>query len=431
MNINRDFYLNKLIKRKNNGLIKVITGIRRCGKSYLLNNIFYEYLIKNGVDKKHIIRFSFDSADDLYMIGENLIQIEKEKRGVDPEKFISFINSKIEDNETYYLLLDEIQMLDCFVAVLNGYLYKNNLDVYVTGSNAKLLSKDISTEFAGRGDEIHMYPLSFAEFMSVYKGDKYIGLSEYMMYGGIPLVVLRDDNNDKINTLQNLFNEIYIKDIEKRNNIKNIGELEELLNILSSSIGSLTNPEKLKNTFKSNKNSKITSQTIKKYLSSFDDSFLVESSNRYDVKGKLYIETPKKYYFTDLGLRNARINFRQFEESHSMENIIYNELRMRGYNVDVGLINIVERNQEGKVVRKQLEVDFICNLGSKRYYIQFFYSIPDKEKRSQEIRPFRNIDDSFKKIIITKDIVPSFYDDYGILTINIYDFLLNLNSLEI
>lgn len=431
MNINRDFYLNKLIKRKNNGLIKVITGIRRCGKSYLLNNIFYEYLIKNGVDKKHIIRFSFDSADDLYMIGENLIQIEKEKRGVDPEKFISFINSKIEDNETYYLLLDEIQMLDCFVAVLNGYLYKNNLDVYVTGSNAKLLSKDISTEFAGRGDEIHMYPLSFAEFMSVYKGDKYIGLSEYMMYGGIPLVVLRDDNNDKINTLQNLFNEIYIKDIEKRNNIKNIGELEELLNILSSSIGSLTNPEKLKNTFKSNKNSKITSQTIKKYLSSFEDSFLVESSNRYDVKGKLYIETPKKYYFTDLGLRNARINFRQFEESHSMENIIYNELRMRGYNVDVGLINIVERNQEGKVVRKQLEVDFICNLGSKRYYIQSIYSIPDKEKRSQEIRPFRNIDDSFKKIIITKDIVPSFYDDYGILTINIYDFLLNLNSLEI
>lgn len=431
MNINRDFYLNKLIKRKNNGLIKVITGIRRCGKSYLLNNIFYEYLIKNGVDKKHIIRFSFDSADDLYMIGENLIQIEKEKKGVDPEKFISFINSKIEDNETYYLLLDEIQMLDCFVAVLNGYLYKNNLDVYVTGSNAKLLSKDISTEFAGRGDEIHMYPLSFAEFMSVYKGDKYIGLSEYMMYGGIPLVVLRDDNNDKINTLQNLFNEIYIKDIEKRNNIKNIGELEELLNILSSSIGLLTNPEKLKNTFKSNKNSKITSQTIKKYLSSFEDSFLVESSNRYDVKGKLYIETPKKYYFTDLGLRNARINFRQFEESHSMENIIYNELRMRGYNVDVGLINIVERNQEGKVVRKQLEVDFICNLGSKRYYIQSVYSIPDKEKRSQEIRPFRNIDDSFKKIIITKDIVPSFYDDYGILTINIYDFLLNLNSLEI
>ncbi len=431
MNINRNFYLNKLIKRKNNGLIKVITGIRRCGKSYLLNNIFYEYLIKNGVDKKHIIRFSFDSADDLYMIGENLIQIEKEKRGVDPEKFISFINSKIEDNETYYLLLDEIQMLDCFVAVLNGYLYKNNLDVYVTGSNAKLLSKDISTEFAGRGDEIHMYPLSFAEFMSVYKGDKYIGLSEYMMYGGIPLVVLRDDNNDKINTLQNLFNEIYIKDIEKRNNIKNIGELEELLNILSSSIGSLTNPEKLKNTFKSNKNSKITSQTIKKYLSSFEDSFLVESSNRYDVKGKLYIETPKKYYFTDLGLRNARINFRQFEESHSMENIIYNELRMRGYNVDVGLINIVERNQEGKVVRKQLEVDFICNLGSKRYYIQSVYSIPDKEKRTQEIRPFRNIDDSFKKIIITKDIVPSFYDDYGILTINIYDFLLNLNSLEI
>ena len=425
MEIRRDLYLNKLIKRKNNGLIKVVTGIRRCGKSYLLNNLFYNHLIESGVAADHIIRFAFDSADDLYLIGESLIQIEKEKRGVDPEKFMAYIRSQIVDNGMYYLLLDEIQLLECFETVLNGYLRKDNMDVFVTGSNAKLLSKDIITQFAGRGDEVHMYPLSFAEFMTIYKGDKYAGLEEYMLYGGIPIVVLREDANEKASILENLFTEIYLRDITQRNRVKNIGELEDLLNILSSSIGSLTNPEKLKNTFKSVKKSKITSQTIKKYIDYFEDSFLIESALRYDIKGKSYIETPKKYYFSDLGLRNARINFRQFEPTHSMENVIYNELRMRGYNVDVGVVATTEKNQEGKIVRKQLEVDFVCNLGSSRYYIQSAYSLPDETKRTQEIRPFRKIDDSFKKIVITKDFVHPYYDDYGILTVNIYDFLLD------
>ena len=430
MEIRRDFYLDKLIKRKNNGLIKVITGICRCGKSYLLNNLFYHHLLESGVAADHIIRFAFDSADDLYRIGESLIGIEKEKRGADPEKFMAYVRTKVVDDGMYYLLLDEIQMLDCFEAVLNSYLRKDNMDVFVTGSNAKLLSKDIATEFAGRGDEVHMYPLSFAEFMSVYKGDKYMGLSEYMLYGGIPLVVLRDGANDKAAALQNLFREIYIRDIVRRNRVKNIGELEDLLNILSSAIGSLTNPEKLKNTFRTVKKSKITSNTIKKYLDYFEDSFLIESAQRYDIKGKAYIETPKKYYFSDLGLRNARINFRQFEQTHSMENVIYNELRMRGYSVDVGVVPIAEKDRNGKVTRKQLEVDFVCNLGSSRYYIQSVYTLPDETKRTQEIRPFRKIDDSFKKIIITKDMVPTQYDEYGILTINIYDFLLDPKCLE-
>lgn len=373
--IRRDFYLDKLIKRKNNGLIKVITGIRRCGKSYLLNNIFFHHLLDNSVDADHIIRFAFDSADDLYLIGESLIQIEKEKRGVDPEKFMEYIRSKVIDEGMYYLLLDEVQMLDCFEAVLNGYLRKDNMDIFVTGSNAKLLSKDIATEFAGRGDEI------------------------------------------------------YIQDITKRNRVKNIRELEDLLNILSSAIGSLTNPEKLKNTFKTVKKSKITANTIKKYLDYFEDSFLIESAQRFDIKGKAYIETPKKYYFSDLGLRNARINFRQFEQTYSMENVIYNELRMRGYSVDVGVIPIAEKDKDGKVNRKQLEIDFVCNLGSSRYYIQSAYSLPNEAKRTQEIRPFRKIDDSFKKIIITKDIVQPHYDEYGILTVNIYDFLLDRECL--
>lgn len=430
MEIRRNFYLDKLIKRKNNGLIKVITGIRRCGKSYLLNNLFYHHLLESGVAADHIIRFAFDSADDLYRIGESLIGIEKEKRGADPEKFMAYVRTKVVDDGMYYLLLDEIQMLDCFEAVLNSYLRKDNMDVFVTGSNAKLLSKDIATEFAGRGDEVHMYPLSFAEFMSVYEGDKYMGLSEYMLYGGIPLVVLRDGANDKAAALQNLFREIYIQDIVRRNRVKNIGELEDLLNILSSAIGSLTNPEKLKNTFRTVKKSKITSNTIKKYLDYFEDSFLIESAQRYDIKGKAYIETPKKYYFSDLGLRNARINFRQFEQTHSMENVIYNELRMRGYSVDVGVVPIAEKDRNGKVTRKQLEVDFVCNLGSSRYYIQSAYTLPDETKRTQEIRPFRKIDDSFRKIIITRDMVPTQYDEYGILTINIYDFLLDPKCLE-
>ena len=270
-----------------------------------------------------------------------------------------------------------------------------------------------------------MYPLSFSEFMTAYRGDKYEGLTEYMMYGGIPLVVLRQNENEKVKTLENLFGELYITDIVKRNKIKNQSELEELLNILSSSIGSLTNSEKLKNTFRSVKKSHITANTIRKYIACFEDSFLIESAKRYDIKGKAYIETPQKYYFTDLGLRNARLNFRQFEQTHAMENVIYNELKMRGYNVDVGVVPIAERNEDGKVVRKQLEVDFVCNMGSKRYYIQSAYSIPDNEKKAQEVRPFKKIEDSFKKIIVTKDIVPATYDDNGVLTVNIYDFLLD------
>lgn len=430
MIIQRDFYLNKLIKRKHNGQVKVITGIRRCGKSYLLNNLFYDHLLNCGVDEQHIIRFAFDSADDLILIGESLIKMQKEKRGADPEKFMEYIRSKIVDKEMYYLLLDEVQLMDCFETVLNGYLRHDNMDVFVTGSNAKFLSKDIITEFAGRGDEIHMYPLSFAEFMSVYNGDKYEGLSEYMLYGGIPQVVLMDEEDDKAKVLQNLFEEIYIKDIFRRHKIKNQGELEDLLNILSSSIGSLSNPEKLKNTFRSVKKSSITSNTIKKYLDYLEDSFLIESAQRYDIKGRTYIETPKKYYFSDLGLRNARINFRQIEQTHSMENVIYNELCMRGYNVDVGVVIVSERDEKGNSVRKQLEVDFVCNSGSRRIYIQSAYSLPDEEKRAQEIRPFRKIDDSFKKILITRDIVKANYDSNGILTLNIFDFLLDPTAIE-
>ena len=404
MEIKRDYYLNKLIRRKHNGLIKVITGVRRCGKSYLLNTLFYNHLLNNGIKKDHIIRFAFDSADDLYLMGESMIKLQSEKRKADPEKFMAYIRSLLSDDGMYYLLLDEVQMLGTFETVLNSYLRKENVDVFVTGSNAKFLSSDIITEFAGRGDEIHMYPLSFSEFMSVFDGDKYEGLSQYMLYGGIPLVALRDTPQDKAALLENLFSEIYIRDIVQRNNVRNIGELEDLLNILSSAVGSLTNPEKLKNTFRSVKKSKITSTTIKKYLDYFEDSFLVESAHRYDIKGKAYIETPKKYYFSDLGLRNARLNFRQSEPTHAMENVIYNELRMRGYRVDVGVIPVTIKDETGKIVRRQLEVDFICNLGSRRYYIQSAYSIPDEAKRKQEIRPFTKIDDSFKKIVIVPPI---------------------------
>ncbi|MCF0112733.1 MAG: ATP-binding protein [Bacilli bacterium] len=425
MEIRRDRYLDALIERKHNGLVKVITGVRRCGKSYLLNHLFYQHLINSGIDSDHIIRFAFDSAEDLQRIGENLIAMKKENRLADPEKFVSFIRDKIADEGMHYLLLDEIQMLDCFEAVLNGYLRQDNLDVYVTGSNAKLLSKEIATEFAGRGDEIHMYPLSFAEFMSVYPGDRHEGLSEYMLYGGIPLVVLRERKDEKAAMLENLFAEIYMRDITKRNHVKNVAELDDLLNVVSSAIGSLTNPEKLKNAFKTNKHSSITAATIKKYLDAFEDSFLIEAADRYDIKGKSYIETPRKYYFSDLGLRNARINFRQFEPTHAMENVIYNELRMRGYRVDVGVVPFSERNAEGQVRRKQLEVDFVCNLGASRIYIQSAYSLPDAEKRAQEIRPFRKIDDAFQRIIVTGDNVPLHYDEYGILTVNIGDFLLN------
>lgn len=430
MEIKRDFYLSKLINRIGNGQVKVITGVRRCGKSFLLNTLFYDYLLEKGVPEDHIVRFAFDSAEDLELIGEEITRLQKEDKKVDPKKFMNYIKKLCVDNEKYYLLLDEVQLMDSFESVLNGYLRKRNMDLFVTGSNAKFLSKDIITEFSGHGDEIHMFPLSFSEFMTVFPGDKYEGLTQYMTFGGIPLVVLSQDNGDKADLLSNLYSEIYVSDIVKRHNVRNVGELEDLLNILSSSIGSLTNPEKLQRTFKTVKHSKITGPTIQKYIGYLEDSFLMEAATRYDIKGKSYIETPLKYYFSDLGLRNVRINFRQMEPTHSMENVIYNELRMRGYKVDVGVVPVVEVDEHGKQQRKQLEIDFVCNRGSSRYYIQSAYSLPDDEKRTQETRPFGKIKDSFKRIVITGDLISTHFDEDGILMVNVYDFLLDPTIIE-
>ena len=417
MEIRRDIYLNKLISKKHNGLIKVVTGMRRCGKSYLLFNLFKEYLVNEGVNENHIIEIAFDSFEN--------------RKYRDPEVLFPYLMEKIADNEMYYVLLDEVQMLDDFESVLNSLGRKKNVDVYVTGSNAKFLSKDIITEFRGRGDEVHMYPLTYSEFMSVYDGDKQEGWSDYVLFGGIPLVLGFETADQKSDFLKSLFEETYISDITGRNNIRNKAELEELLNILSSAIGSLTNPSKLSATFKSVKNKSISKDTIIKYIDYLKDSFLIDSAIRYDIKGKKYINTPSKYYFTDLGLRNARLNFRQVEETHAMENIIFNELKVRGYNVDVGVVVMNEVDKNGKKIRKQLEVDFVCNKGSKRFYIQSAYSLPDKEKMEQEQRSLVNTGDGFKKIIITKDAVAPLYNDEGILVMSVYDFLLNPDSMEI
>ena len=417
MEIRRDIYLNKLISKKHNGLIKVITGIRRCGKSYLLFNLFKEYLVNEGVNENHIIEIAFDSFEN--------------KKYRDPEVLFPYLMEKIADNEMYYVLLDEVQMLDDFESVLNSLGRKKNVDVYVTGSNAKFLSKDIITEFRGRGDEVHMYPLTYSEFMSVYDGDKQEGWRHYVLFGGIPLVLGFETADQKSDFLKSLFEETYISDITGRNNIRNKAGLEELLNILSSAIGSLTNPSKLSATFKSVKNKTISKETIIKYIDYLKDSFLIDGAIRYDIKGKKYINTPSKYYFTDLGLRNARLNFRQVEETHAMENIIFNELKVRGYNVDVGVVVMNEVDKNGKKIRKQLEVDFVCNKGSKRFYIQSAYALPDKEKIEQEQRSLVNIGDGFKKIIITKDAVAPLYNEEGILVMSVYDFLLNPDSMEI
>lgn len=416
MEIKRDSYLNKLIQRKHNGLIKVITGIRRCGKSYLLCNIFKEHLLSCGVSSDHIIEMAFDDFEN--------------KKYRNAEMFYSYAKDRMTDEGMYYFLLDEVQMLDEFESVLNGLMRRKNTDIYVTGSNAKFLSQDIITEFRGRGDEIHMMPLSFAEFMSVYDGDKHDGFNEYVLYGGLPPVVEISDVEHKIEFLHSLFSETYITDIVGRNKIRNVGEMEELLNILSSNIGTLTSPTKLQDTFRTVKRSKITAATITKYLGYLADSYLIEYAKRYDVKGKAYIETPLKYYFSDLGLRNARINFRQIEMPHSMENVIYNELRVRGFHVDVGTVIVSERNALGVPVRKQLEVDFVVNKGSKRYYIQSAYAMPDDTKKEQEFRPLRRIDDSFKKIVITSDAPAPLYSEDGILTMSIFDFLLEKDSLD-
>ena len=417
MVIRRDTYLDKLISKKQNGLIKVITGIRRCGKSYLLFNLFKEHLLNNGTDCSHIIEMAFDSYEN--------------KKYRDSGTFYQYMKEKISDRGLYFILLDEIQLLEDFEAILNSLSRLPNTDIYVTGSNAKFLSKDIITEFRGRGDEVHMYPLSFSEFMSVYDGDKRDGWNEYMIYGGIPLVLNQKTHEQKSVFLKSLFTEVYITDILGRNRIRNREELEELLDIVSSAVGSLTNPNKLSQTFKSMKNKTINKSTIRKYLDSLCDSFLLEEAKRYDVKGRKYIGTPLKYYFSDMGLRNARLNFRQIEETHIMENIIYNELRMRGYDVDVGVVTSNEVTEDGKKIRKQMEIDFICNMGSRRYYIQSAFALPDRAKIEQEEKPLLLSGDGFKKIIVTKDAPAPLYDEHGILSMNIYDFLLNKDSLSL
>lgn len=416
MEIKRDYYLNKLIAKKHNGLIKVITGIRRCGKSYLLFTLFKNHLTESGVADDHIIEIPFDSFEN--------------KKYRDPEILYPYVKEQIADGGMYYILLDEVQLLDEFESVLNGFMRMKNVDVYVTGSNARFLSKDIITEFRGRGDELHIQPLSFAEFMSVYDGNKYDGWNEYVLYGGLPPVVLLRTAEQKIELLKSLFQETYINDIISRHSVKHRDEFEELINILASAIGSLTNPKKLTDTFKSKKNKVISSNTIKSYLDYLCDAYVVSRATRYDIKGKKYIDTPQKYYFSDVGIRNACINFRQLEENHTMENVIYNELIARNFNVDVGIITSTGKDNDGKFVRKQREVDFVCNKGSKRYYIQSAFSIPDREKMEQESNSLLRIDDSFKKIIVVKDLPAPTYTEDGILVISVYDFLLNSNSLD-
>lgn len=416
MEIKRNRYLNTLISKKHNGLIKVITGMRRCGKSYLLFTLFKEHLLSDGIDEDHIIEIAFDAFEN--------------KKYRDPDVLYPYLKEQIKDDAMYYVLLDEVQLLGEFESILNSLIRMKNVDVYVTGSNARFLSKDVITEFRGRGDEVHMYPLSFAEFMSVYPGTKQDGWNEYMLYGGIPLVLEFTTPNQKIAFLKSLFEETYISDIVGRHNIRNKAELEELLNILSSAIGSLTNPQKLSATFQTVKKKKISNSTIKRYIDYLCDSFLIDSAIRYDVKGKKYIDTPVKYYFTDMGLRNARLNFRQIEETHSMENIIFNELKMRGFNVDVGVIMQYETNEKGTSIRKQLEIDFVCNQGSKRYYIQSAYAIPDQAKMEQEQRSLMLTGDFFKRMIIAKDTPAPYYNESGVLIMNVYDFLLNENSLD-
>jgi uncharacterized protein len=416
MEIQRERALNTLISKKHNGLVKVITGMRRCGKSYLLFTLFKRHLLGEGVNEDHIIEIAFDAFEN--------------KKFCNPDVLYPYLKEQIKDDGMYYVLLDEVQLLDEFESILNSLIRMKNVDVYVTGSNARFLSKDVITEFRGRGDEVHMYPLSFAEFMSVYQGTKQDGWDEYMLYGGIPLTLEFTTPEQKIAFLKSLFEETYISDIVGRHNIRNKAEFEELLNILSSAIGSLTNPEKLSATFQSVKKKKISNATIKRYIDYLCDSFLIDSALRYDVKGKKYIDTPVKYYFTDMGLRNARLNFRQIEETHSMENIIFNELKMRGFNVDVGVVVQYDTDEKGNSIRKQLEIDFVCNKDSKRYYIQSAYAIPDQAKMEQEQRSLMLTGDFFKRIIITKDTPAPHYNESGVLIMNVYDFLLNDNSLE-
>ena len=414
--VNRDIYLQKLIRSKHNGMIKVITGVRRCGKSYLLFNLFCEHLKASGVDDEHIIKVDLEDR--------------RNKTLCDPDKLLEYIDSRLTDDGQYYVLLDEIQKVDEFEDVLNSYLKMQNVDVYVTGSNSKLLSKDIITEFRARGYEIKVRPLCFREFMSVYQGpSREQALLEYMTYGGLPQTLTMESAEEKEDYLKSLFTSTYIRDIKERYKIVNDADLEELIDVMASSIGGLTNPLKLQNTFKTVKQSSITFDTIKRYLDIMQDAFLIEKSVRYDIKGRKYIDTPAKYYFEDLGLRNARLNFRQIEETHVRENLLYNELRLRGLSVDGGQVVYNYKDEEGKSQRKVLEVDFVCNRGGKRYYIQSALSLPTPEKVEQEQNSLLRIDDNFQKMIIVGGMTPTHINDNGIIIMNIYDFLLNENSL--
>ena len=414
--IKRDSYLNQLKNKEWNGMIKVVTGLRRAGKSYLIFEIFYSYLKEKGIPDDHIIKVVLDNLD-------NEILLEK-------HKLYEYIKSQIKDDKKYYILLDEIQMVDGFSDVLNSLLHIKNADTYVTGSNSKFLSKDILTEFRGRGDEIHVFPLAFKEFMSAYDGDRYQGWADYTTYGGLPYILTMKTEREKINYLKKLFEETYLVDIMQRNEIKKQQEFEDLLNVLSSNISALVNPPKIQKTFKSNLHSDISINTIRTYIEYLEDAFLISKAKRYDVKGRKYIGTPHKYYFEDVGLRNARIGFSQIEENHIMENVIYNELRYRGYSVDVGMVRSREM-QNGVQENQQLEVDFVANLGSKRYYIQSAYRMDYEKKQEQEKKAFRNINDSFKKIFVIKDIINVQRDNEGYTTMSIFDFLLDDNSLEL
>ncbi len=414
MVIERNKYLQELVSCRHNGLVKIITGMRRCGKSFLLFRLFRRFLEDNGVADDHIVEMAFDD----YAF--------KEFRN--PDKFYAYVKGRIIDDQPYYILLDEVQMLDEFEDVLNGLLHIPNADVYVTGSNAKFLSKDIITEFRGRGYQIHVSPLSFAEFMSVYEGDREDGWNEYLLYGGLPPVVLLKTEEEKVKLLDSLLAETYIIDVVNRNKIKNDSELNDLFKILASGIGGLTNPQRLSNTFQSVKNVSISPATIKKYIECLSDAFLLESCNRYDVKGRKYIGTPLKYYFSDLGIRNALLGFRQQEKTHLMENAVYNELCARGYSVDVGNVEVNTVDEKGTKVRRMLEVDFVCNRGYKRCYIQSALSLPDREKMQQESASLLRIDDSFMKYVITGDRIKKYQNDDGIVIMNVFDFLLDEQS---
>ena len=417
MQLPRDIYHKKLINRMHNGMIKVITGIRRSGKSYLLLKLFRSHLLASGVPEDHIIVMEFDRREN--------------KPYCDPDRFLAYLHAHMQDAGSYYVLLDEVQNLQDFESVLNSLLYEENVDAYVTGSNSRFLSTDVITEFRGRGDEVHVYPLSFREFMTAYKGETYRGWQEYLLYGGLPFTVTRQTDEEKSEYLQHLFRETYLKDIIERNHLEKHQELEDLLNVLASSIGSLTNAPKIVATFKSRLGSSISINTVKSYIGYLQEAFLIQEAKRYDVKGRKYIGTPVKYYFEDVGLRNALLNFRQVEETHLMENIVYNELRLRGYHVDVGNVSQRVYNPEtGARTVKHLEVDFVANLGSKRYYIQSAYAIPDEEKRQQEKASLLALKDSFKKIIVVNGFVPTTHDDDGILTIGLLDFLLDTDSLD-